>query len=119
MYQLACADGYKYPGADIYVLDILPVMAGFAATASDQTLSLVDPVRLSQGPIKKIRTNHGNLITAKVYSEASSVICTAGENGTISVWDMRRDPAIALEMQIGGMFSQGPSRDWSTILTQR
>ncbi|GAB1310537.1 WD40-repeat-containing domain protein [Madurella fahalii] len=102
MYQLTCADGYKYPGADVYVLDILPVTTGFAATASDQTLSLFDPTRLNQGPVKKIRTGHGNLITAKVYNAADAIICTTGENGTVSVWDMRLDPTNAQAMQIGG-----------------
>lgn len=103
MYQLTCADGYKYPGAETYVLDILPVATGFATTASDQTLSVFDPLRLSQGPIKTIRTDHGNLTTAKVYSAADSVICTAGENGTVSVWDLRLAPANARAVQIGGM----------------
>ncbi len=102
MYQLACSDGYKYQSPETYVLDILPVATGLAATASDQTLSLFDPLRLSQGPIKKIRTNHGNITCAKAYSAADSIICTAGENGTVSVWDLRLDPANARALQIGG-----------------
>jgi WD40 repeat protein len=102
MYQLACSDGYKYQSPETYVLDILPVATGLAATASDQTLSLFDPLRLSQGPIKKIRTDHGNITCAKAYSAADSIICTAGENGTVSVWDLRLDPANARALQIGG-----------------
>lgn len=102
MYQLLSTDGYKYPGQETYVLDIMPVATGFAATASDQTLSLFDPLRLSQGPVQKIRTDHGNLTAAKVYSPADSVICTAGENGTVSVWDLRLDPSHARALQIGG-----------------
>ncbi len=104
MYQLVNADGYKYPGQETYVLDILPIATGFATTASDQTLSLFDPLRLSQGPVTKIRTDHGNLTTAKVYSHADSVICTAGENGTVSVWDLRLDSSHARALQIGGAF---------------
>ncbi len=104
MYQLAIADGFKYLGRETYVLDILPVATGFATTASDQTLSLFDPSRLSQGPVKKITTDHGNLTAAKVYSAADSVICTAGENGTVSVWDLRLDPSNARALQIGGAF---------------
>ncbi|KAH6853900.1 WD40-repeat-containing domain protein [Chaetomium sp. MPI-CAGE-AT-0009] len=102
MYQLVNADRYTYPGRDTYVLDILPVATGFATTASDQTLSLFDPLRLSQGPTKAIRTDHGNLTAAKVYSAGDSIICTTGENGTISVWDLRLDPSGARAMQIGG-----------------
>ncbi|KAL2023259.1 hypothetical protein VTK56DRAFT_3382 [Thermocarpiscus australiensis] len=107
MYQLVGTDGYKYPSPETYVLDILPVATGFAATASDQTLSLFDPQRLSKGPIRTIRTDHGNLTSAKVYSAADSVICTAGENGAVSVWDLRLDHARVL--QIGGTQSSLPS----------
>jgi WD40 repeat protein len=102
MYQLVNSDGYKYPGQETYVLDILPLATGFAATASDQSLSLFDPLRLRQGPTKRIRTDHGNLTAAKVYSAGDSVVCTTGENGTVSVWDLRLDPSTARAMQIGG-----------------
>ncbi|KAK4132397.1 WD40 repeat-like protein [Trichocladium antarcticum] len=105
MYQLVCLDGYKYPSPETnYVLDILPLPAttGLAATASDQTLRVFDPLRLGHGPIKTIRTDHGNITSAKVYSAAEGIICTAGENGTVSVWDLRLDPANARAVQIGG-----------------
>ncbi|KAL2129143.1 hypothetical protein VTI74DRAFT_8178 [Chaetomium olivicolor] len=119
MYNLVNADGYKYPGQETYVLDILPIATGFATTGSDQTLSLFDPLRLSQGPVKKIRTDHGNLTAAKVYSAADSVICTTGENGTVSVWDLRLDPSKAKAMQIGGnlpsLLSLACSNDTNTI----
>jgi hypothetical protein len=108
MYQLAKTEAYWYPGRETYVLDILPVATGFAATASDQTLGLFDPRRLSQGPVKTIRTDHGNLTAAKVYSAADSVICTAGENGIVSVWDLRLDPSNARALQIGGVCSLLP-----------
>ncbi|KAK0730363.1 WD40-repeat-containing domain protein [Lasiosphaeris hirsuta] len=103
MYQLACVDGYKYPGTEAtYVLDILPLSAGLAATSSDQRLGLFDPLRLSQGPLKSIQTNHGNLTSAKAYNTAESVVVTTGENGTISVWDLRHDPAKAQVLQVKG-----------------
>lgn len=102
MYQLINTEGYKYPGQETYVLDILPIAAGLVATASDQTINLFDPLRLSQGPIKKIRTDHGNLVAAEVYSAVESVVCTTGQNGTISVWDLRLDPSRAQAMQLGG-----------------
>lgn len=108
MYHLAKTEGYWYPGRETYVLDILPVAAGFAATASDQTVGLFDPRRLSQGPVKTITTDHGNLTAAKVYSAADSVVCTAGENGTVSVWDLRLDPSNARALQIGGVCSPYP-----------
>lgn len=105
MYQLVNTEGYKYHGQETYVLDILPVATGFVATASDQTLALFDPLRLSQGPVRTIRVDHGNLTAAKVYSATDSVVCTTGENGTVSVWDLRQDPSSARALQIGGASS--------------
>ncbi|KAK3987745.1 WD40-repeat-containing domain protein [Cladorrhinum sp. PSN332] len=105
MYNLTGVDGYQYrftPDDPIYVLDILPVATGLAATASDQTLSLFDPSRLNHGPLKTIKLNHGYGTVAKVYDPAESIICTTGENGTISVWDLRHDPLKAPAMKIQG-----------------
>ncbi len=104
MYQLACADRYRYPGRDEapYVLEIIPLTAGLAATSSNQQLSLFDPLRLSQGPVKTIATDHGNLTSAKAYSPGESIVATTGENGTVSIWDLRLDPSNARALQIGG-----------------
>jgi len=105
MYQLSCADGYEYPGGDsTYVLEIIPLNTGLAATSSDQRLCIFDPLKLSQGPLKSIQTNHGNLTSAKAYNASDSIVVTAGENGTASVWDLRLDPASARALQIRGEF---------------
>ncbi|KAK0630162.1 WD40-repeat-containing domain protein [Bombardia bombarda] len=103
MYMLSCAAGYKYPGAEApYVLDIIPLAAGLAVTSSDQSLCLFDPTRLGLGPAKIIRTNHGHLTSAKAYNASESIISTAGENGSISVWDFRLDPSKAEALRIQG-----------------
>lgn len=92
MYNLSKADAYQNPGRDpAYVLEIIPVAGGLAAISSDQNLALFDPMRLSQGPVKTIRTPHGNITCAKAFDESNSIICTAGENGTVSLWDLRLD----------------------------
>lgn len=64
---------------------------GLAAISSDQNLTLFDPMRLSQGPLKTIRTPHGNVTCARAFDDSSSIVCTAGENGTVSLWDLRLD----------------------------
>ncbi|KAK3393597.1 WD40-repeat-containing domain protein [Podospora didyma] len=101
MYSLTCADRYKYPG-DVapYVLDIIPVATGLAVTSSDQSICLFNPLRLGQGPLKIIQTDHGNLTSAKAYNAAGSIICTTGENGTVSIWDLRLGEAEARVLHI-------------------
>lgn len=98
MYNLSKADSFRISGRDrdpAYVLEILPVAGALAAISSDQNLTLFDPMRLSQGPIKTIRTAHGNITCARVFDAASSIVCTAGENGTVSLWDLRLDSSKA------------------------
>lgn len=104
MYLLHCTDGYQYRGQEgIYVLDVFPLASGLAAVGSDQTLSLFDPSRLSQGPSNRIQTNHGNLAVARHYSAADSIVATTGENGVVSLWDLRLDPSKASLMKLEGM----------------
>jgi len=120
MYQLVCADGYEYPGAEpTYITDIIPLASGLAAISSDQQLCLFDPLRLSQGPLKCIRTNHGNLTCASPYSPDDSVVATTGENGTVALWDLRLNPTKAQALQIQGDFpsllSLACSKETSTL----
>jgi WD40 repeat protein len=103
MYMLTCSDGYQYrdPGG-VYVLDVIPCGSGLAAISSNQTISLFNPLFINEGPVKVIRTNHGNLSTARVYNAGESIIATTGENGSISLWDLRLDPGNALALQLSG-----------------
>lgn len=103
MYLLGCSDGYQQAGADpVYVLDIISLGAGLAAISSDQSLSLFNPLRLGQGPLKRLRTSHGNIATAKAYSVAESIVATTGENGTVCLWDLRLEPGNAQILELGG-----------------
>lgn len=94
MYSLTCADGLSF-GSDVYVLDIHRTSAGLASIASDQHLSLLDPTRLSAGPLRRLPTEHGNLNCLRVFDANASLVCTAGENGTVGVWDLRQGARVA------------------------
>jgi WD repeat-containing protein 89 len=105
-YELTCVDGYKHPSTgndDVYVLDLMIVSNGLVTSASDQSLSLFDVQSLGQGPVQTLRTDHGNLTATRPFSgQDASVpyVCTAGENGTASVWDMRLGPSQAQVLRI-------------------
>lgn len=82
MFSLACSDGFHF-GQDVYVLDVQRTSAGLTAISSDQSLSLLDPARLSQGPVRRLPTQHGNLTTLRVFDGDASVVCTAGRTGAL------------------------------------
>ncbi|TWU76208.1 hypothetical protein ED733_003817 [Metarhizium rileyi] len=90
MYTLANVATHRFPGGEeTYVLDVNRTEAGLAAISSDQHLSLLSPARLADGPVASWRTEHGNLTALRVFNAASSLVCTAGEDGTVGVWDLR------------------------------
>ncbi|KAI0160824.1 WD40 repeat-like protein [Xylariaceae sp. FL1272] len=92
MYPLECIDAYKIPlREEVYVLDIIPFPSGPATISSDQKLSLFNPLSLKTGPTVNLVTKHGNITCARVYDPANCVVATAGENGTVSLWDLRQD----------------------------
>lgn len=106
MYNLTQVDAFQNPGRDpAYMLEIVPVAQGLAAISSDQNLTLFDPLSLSKGPLKTIRTTHGNISCARAYDASNSIVCTAGENGTVSLWDLRLDGSKAQIATPGGMLN--------------
>lgn len=103
MYILANAESYRYPIREtLYVLEIIPLVSGLAAISSDQKLSLFNPLSLRQGPINAVSTTHGNINAAKAFDPLNSIVCTAGENGSVSLWDLRIDGPGAQVAQLGG-----------------
>ncbi|KAK7218024.1 hypothetical protein V2G26_006027 [Clonostachys chloroleuca] len=87
MYTLTTTDEHHF-GSDVYVLDLVRTAAGgLASISSDQKLSLLEPRSLSNGPVSSFQTDHGNLTALRLFGD--NVVCTAGENGNVGVWDLR------------------------------
>lgn len=96
MYNLIASDGFQFssPG-EVYALDAQRMQAGLATITSDQRLSLLDPARLSQGPVQSHRTEHGNLGSLRIFDAATSAVCTTGDSGEVAVWDLRGGGKVA------------------------
>lgn len=105
MYTLTNIDQHHFSGReDVYVLEAHRTAAGLATVASDQSLSLFNPARLGAGPVSSLKTSHGNVTTLRVFDAGSSLVCTAGENGSVGVWDLRQGARVA---QFQGEFMRG------------
>ncbi|KAM0335309.1 hypothetical protein ACHAQA_000354 [Verticillium albo-atrum] len=97
MYMLAPVASHRFTGREeVYVLNIHRLAAGLASISSDQKLSLFDPARLGAGPITSLPTTHGNVTALQPFDRSASTVCTAGEDGSVSLWDLRNPPATAL-----------------------
>ncbi|CZT12523.1 related to WD40 repeat protein [Rhynchosporium agropyri] len=76
--------------AGTYVYDIIPVAAGLASISSDDTLRLLDPLALDSGPVKEIKKANKDVTCLKAVGEGDSVVvCTAGRDGRVVMWDPR------------------------------
>ncbi|GAO13700.1 uncharacterized protein UV8b_01667 [Ustilaginoidea virens] len=91
MYTLSNVAQHRLAGPDdVYVLAVDQTAAGLAALSSDQQLTLFSPARLSDGPLHQWPTQHGNVTALRVFEADTSLVCTAGEDGTARVWDLRQ-----------------------------
>ena len=103
MYSLTCVEGYRTPiREEIYVLDIIPLSSGPVTISSDQALSAFNPAALSRGPVKSWQTNHGNITCAEGFDLGGAVVCTAGEDGSVSMWDLRLEEQQAQVARLTG-----------------
>ncbi|PNY23782.1 WD repeat-containing protein [Tolypocladium capitatum] len=97
MYALSNVASHHFSGPDdVYVLDLHRTAAGLAAITSDQRLSLLDPARLGAGAVTAswAAEEHGTLTALRVFDGGQALVCTAGGNGSVGVWDLRlRGPA--------------------------
>ncbi|KAK1247281.1 hypothetical protein MKX07_002190 [Trichoderma sp. CBMAI-0711] len=98
MYTLTNIDQYHFPSSpdsETYVLEAHRTASGLATVSSDQALSLFDPARIGSGPQASLRTDHGNVTTMRAFDPMTGVVCTAGEDGSVGVWDLRAGTRVA------------------------
>lgn len=90
MYTLEATGAFKieHP-AETYIYHIEPVADGVAAISSDNCLRLIDPLFL-QGPALNVLQNvHTEVTCLKALDGQNSIVCTAGRDGKVNVFDFR------------------------------
>ncbi|KND90925.1 putative WD repeat-containing protein [Tolypocladium ophioglossoides CBS 100239] len=94
MYTLCNVARHHFAGPDaVYVLDLQRTAAGLAAITSDQRLSLLDAARL--GAAAPTSWPAGHLTALRVFDAAAALVCSAGADGHVAVWDLRLGAAAA------------------------
>ena len=100
MYNLSNIDTHRFARGSVYVTEVARTANGLACISSDQRLSLLDPTRLSLEPVSSWETTHGNVSALRVLD--GGMACTAGEDGTVAVWDLKIRGAGAKVAQFKG-----------------
>ncbi|KAM0742060.1 hypothetical protein ACQRIT_002237 [Beauveria bassiana] len=119
MYALANLESHRFGRGDsVYVTEIARTAVGLAAISTDNALSLLDPTRLTAGPIATWTAAHGASVTALRVLDGG-LACTAGEDGTVAVWDLRMKGAAARVAQFKAseapILSMACNKDTNTI----
>ena len=116
MYNLTAIEAYRPPSREeIYILDIVALAAGPVTISSDQQLCAFDAgAGLSRGPARSWTTAHGNVGCARGFGvsatagggggELDNVVCTAGEDGSVALWDLRVEGPRAQVAKLTGAF---------------
>lgn len=86
MYTLREAACFHIP--DTYILDVANTSPGLISLSSDHRLRLLR--HDLGGVVKSMETGHGVMGVV-----GDGVVCTAGERGDVSVWDMRIGSKVA------------------------
>jgi WD40 repeat protein len=80
---------------ETYIYDIQPLADGVAAISSDNCLRLIDPLVLHGPPLQVVQNVHTDVTCLKVLDADSSIVCTAGRDGRINIFDFRAKSKVA------------------------
>jgi SEL1 protein len=86
--------------SETYIYQIEPVADGLAAISSDNCLRLLDPLVLSGPVLHSIPHIHQEVTSLKALDEGASIVCTAGRDGLVNIFDFRQRSKV-VEMRTG------------------
>lgn len=97
MYQLTCVETFHVDNPEnTYIYDIVPVGKLLASISSDDSLRILDPLNLSNGPVNSIRKVHTDITCIKKLRDdgEATVVCTAGRDGVACLVDLRSNSVV-------------------------
>lgn len=71
-----------------YIYDIILTGAGLAAISSDDSLRLLDPLRLEGTPLNSVRQVNRDVTCLKALDE-DGIVATGGRDGKVVITDLR------------------------------
>jgi hypothetical protein len=85
---------------ETYIFRIEPVADGIAVISSDDCLRLIDPLFLHGPPLNVVQNIHAEVTCMKALDAENSIVCTAGRDGKVNIFDLRAKTKVA-EMRTG------------------
>lgn len=101
MYTLEAGGAFKISQPqDIYIYHLEPVLDEIAVISSDDCLRLINPTSLQGPALKVIPRVHTEVTCLKALDCQNAIVCTAGRDGRVNIWDLRGDTKVA-ELKTG------------------
>jgi WD40 repeat protein len=72
---------------DTYIYELAPIGSGVASISSDNILRVHDPLALDR-PLSSFELG-GEVTALKALDAEGGVVCTAGRDGKVGIWDLR------------------------------
>jgi WD40 repeat protein len=114
MYTLDGSEAFRINRPEgTYIYHLEPVAEGVAVISSDDCLRLIDPTSLNGPALKAIRNVHTEVTCLKALDGQNAVVCTAGRDGRVNIWDLRGSTRVA-ELKTG-MLHQFVLHDYSAL----
>jgi WD40 repeat protein len=102
MYTLEATQAFRIdnPPEKTYIYHIEPVADEIAVISSDNCLRLINPVSLQGPAVNVIPKVHADVTCLKALDGQSGIVCTAGRDGQVNIWDLRGKTKVA-ELKTG------------------
>ena len=98
MYALDTVGAFKIEQPpETYIYDIKPIAreGAIAAISSDNCLRVVDPLALNGAPLHVEQGIHNEVTCLMVLEERNLIVCTAGRDGKVNIFDLRARSKVA------------------------
>lgn len=101
MYTLDGSEAFRIDQPEgTYLYHLEPVAEEVAVISSDDCLRLIDPISLHGPALKVIPKVHTEVTCLKALDGQNAIVCTAGRDGRVNIWDLRGSTRIA-ELKTG------------------
>jgi WD40 repeat protein len=96
MYTLDASGSFRVDQPrETYIYHIEPIGDEIASISSDDCLRLISPASLNGPALKVISKVHEEVTCLKALDVENAVVCTAGRDGRVNIWDLRGDVKVA------------------------
>ncbi len=96
MYTLDASGAFRIDQPQgTYIYHIEPLADEVAVISSDNCLRLINPTSLHAPALRVVSNVHAEVTCLKTLDKQNNIVCTAGRDGRVNIWDFRANTKVA------------------------